>query len=204
MKKGTLFVISGPSGVGKGTIVKEILDRREGGAVVSVSATTRPPRVGEIDGVSYYFTTVDDFRKRIDEDGFIEYAEVHENFYGTPKGPVEAQLAEGRDVILEIDVQGAMKVKKYSDDAVCIFILPPSMKILRARLEGRATDSQDVIEVRMANAMGEIEYLDRYDYGVVNDDLETAVQDVMNIMAAARFRVDSNVNSIIEHYREEL
>ena len=203
MKKGKLFVISGPSAVGKGTIVKEVLRRRDGDAVVSVSATTREPREGEVHGVSYYFLSEEEFVKKIDESGFIEHAQVHGNRYGTPKDPVEKMLEEGRDVILEIDVQGAMQVKRYTDEAVYLFILPPSLEDLRSRIRKRNTETEEQINVRLGKAVAEIEYLHRYDYAVVNDDLEQAVQDVLSIMNAEDKRLGRDVDAIIRKYREE-
>lgn len=203
MKKGKLFVISGPSAVGKGTIVSEVVRRRDGDAVVSVSATTRNPREGETHGVSYYFMTEEEFVKKIDESGFIEHAQVHGKRYGTPKDPVEKVLDEGRDVILEIDVQGAMQVKRYTDEAVYIFILPPSLKDLRARIEKRGTETEEEIQIRLGKAMAEIEHLNRYDYAVVNDDLEQAIQEVCAIMEAEDRRLGREAESIVQKYREE-
>ncbi len=203
-KRGRLFVISGPSGVGKGTIVSAVVDHLGEAVRLSVSATTRAPREGDIDGISYYFLEEEEFLARVGKGEFLEYASVHENYYGTPKPPVEGSLEAGCDVILEIDVQGAMQVRDNFQDAVYIFILPPSMKVLRERLVGRGTESAESVEIRMGKAMQEIEYLDRYDYRVVNDDLETAVDDVLAIIRAEGSRVRDDAEPIIMKYREEL
>lgn len=204
MKKGTLFVISGPSGVGKGTIVNEVSGIRGEEVVVSVSATTRNPREGETDGVSYFFLTEEEFFRKRDGGGFIEFASVHGSWYGTPKDWVESRLEEGRDVILEIDVQGALQVKEYTRDAVYIFILPPDRKELRRRITDRGTETEEQIRIRMNKALEEIEHLDRYDYSIVNDDLTQAVEEMLMLMKASRNRVKSNVYDIIEGYRKEV
>ena len=148
-EKGRLFIISGPSGVGKGTIVSELLRRLGDSLELSVSATTREPREGEVDGRSYYFLTEDEFLKRVDNGGFLEHASVHGHYYGTPRPPVEEKLERGQDVILEIDVQGAMQVKENISDGVFIFILPPSISELRKRLVRRGTESDQDLELRM-------------------------------------------------------
>ena len=190
MAEGRLFVISGPSAVGKGTIVKELLDADEN-LRVSVSATTRAPRAGETDGVSYYFLTKEEFKEKIDNGGFLEWAEVHGNFYGTPKAPVEKLLAEGKDVILEIDVQGAMQVKESGGEGAYIFILPPSMEELRNRINNRGTETEEAIALRMSKAAGEIAYVDRYDYFVINDDLQEAINTVKAIMVSEHQKINS-------------
>ncbi len=204
MKRGTLFIISGPSGVGKGTIVREILKQKDGQVRLSISATTRAMREGDRDGVDYYFLSEEKFNDLIREDGFLEYARVHEKFYGTPKSPVEEYLQEGLDVFLEIDVQGSMKVREKAPEAVCIFILPPSIPVLRKRLEDRGTESAEQVNKRMSKAMGEIEYLDRYDYAVVNDALHQAVLDTLCIMEASRLHTGDDTADIIEQYRKEV
>lgn len=203
MKKGKLFVISGPSAVGKGTIVREILNRRKDDLFLSVSATTRAPREGEEDGVHYYFLSKEEFEGLIEKDGFIEHAIVHENRYGTPKAPVREHLDNGEDVILEIDVQGGMMVRESMNDTVLVFILPPSLEALRERIMERGTESAEQVEIRLGKAFDEIKYLDRYDYAVVNDDLETAVSDVMSVMTAERARVGEEAADVIEMYRRE-
>lgn len=195
MKKGTLFVISAPSGTGKGTIVSRIL-ADDPSIHFSVSATTRSAREGETDGVNYYFITRDEFRKLADSGGMLEYAEFCGNFYGTPKKPVFDKLSEGHDVILEIETVGAMKVKNACPEAVGIFILPPSLAELRRRLEKRATDSEEVIARRIAEAKSEIEKSPDYDFVIVNDDLEKAVEDIKAVMKAAKNMSKTNHETI--------
>ena len=189
MTAGKLFIISGPSAVGKGTIVKRITDSDEN-IRVSVSATTREPREGETGGVSYYFMTDGEFQKSVKEGGFLEHASVHGHYYGTPKAPVMSQLEEGHDVILEIDVQGAMQVKESCPEGVFIFILPPSLDELRSRILHRGTESQEDIEIRMNAAEKELEYLPHYDYCVVNEDLDKAVESVKKIIETVHWKVD--------------
>lgn len=202
---GKLFIISGPSGAGKGTICKRLIedsdpDRME----LSVSMTTRPPRKGEVDGVSYYFVTMEQFRENVLADGFLEHAEVYGNCYGTPKAKVIEKLEAGIDVVLEIDIQGAMNVKKAYPDGIFIFILPPSMSILRKRLTGRGTDSIDIIDMRLSKTLGELSYIEEYDYVVVNGELEEAVDRVKAIVVAEHSRVTENINELIERYKEEI
>lgn len=201
MAEGRLFVISGPSAVGKGTIVKELLDADEN-LRVSVSATTRAPRAGETDGVSYYFLTKEEFKEKIDNGGFLEWAEVHGNFYGTPKAPVEKLLAEGKDVILEIDVQGAMQVKESGGEGAYIFILPPSMEELRNRINNRGTETEEAIALRMSKAAGEIAYVDRYDYFVINDDLQEAINTVKAIMVSEHQKINSKSAATLAAFKE--
>lgn len=189
MTAGKLFIISGPSAVGKGTIVKRITDSDEN-IRVSVSATTREPREGETEGVSYYFMTDGEFQKSVKEGGFLEHASVHGHYYGTPKAPVMSQLEEGHDVILEIDVQGAMQMKESCPEGVFIFILPPSLDELRSRILHRGTESKEDIEIRMNAAEKELEYLPHYDYCVVNEDLDKAVESVKKIMETVHWKVD--------------
>lgn len=173
-KRGKLYVISGPSGVGKGTLVSKLLDMRDD-VVLSISATTRSPRPGEVDGKNYFFLTKEKFKDLIDADGFIEWAEYASNFYGTPLDFVEEQLAAGKNVILEIEVQGAFQVKEKLPDATLIFIEPPSMDELERRIIGRGTESEDVIESRMRTARVEMERKMEYDIAVMNDDVDSAV-----------------------------
>ena len=198
MNKGRLFVISGPSGTGKGTICKELI--KDDKIRLSVSMTTRNPRDGEVHGVSYYFATKDEFLQKIDAGGFLEYAEVFGNFYGTPKMEVLELLDQGIDVLLEIDVQGALQIKEVYPEAVLVFILPPSMEELRARLTGRGTETQDVVERRLGEAAKEISFVKEYDYAVVNDDLEEAIENVKNVIKASHFGV---TQSIANQYEEE-
>ncbi|MDD6708120.1 MAG: guanylate kinase [Eubacterium pyruvativorans] len=203
-QNGKLFVISGPSGAGKGTIVNAVMDQADpSGTALSISMTTREPRPGEEDGVNYFFVTKEEFRRQIEAGGFLEYAEVYDHYYGTPKSKVMEKLNQGKDVILEIDIQGALNVKKAFPEGVLIFILPPSMEVLRSRLTGRGTDAPEVIERRLSKTWGELTFIDRYDYGVVNDDLEEAVETVQAIMRAEHARVDENLHILIrEKYGE--
>lgn len=181
MSEGRLFCISGPSGAGKGTLVGRVLELVPD-AWISVSATTRSPRVGEIDGVHYFFMTEDEFKKTIDEDGFIEWARVHSNYYGTPIAPIRGHIAEGDCVLLEIDVQGAFQVKEKIPETRLVFITPPSMEELEARLRGRGTDAPEVIEQRLQNAQGEIDASKEYDYIIVNDDLDKATAELVSVL----------------------
>jgi guanylate kinase len=201
MKKGQLFVISGPSGAGKGTICRELVSRID--AALSVSMTTRTPRAGEEHGISYFFATKEEFEQTITEDGFLEYAEVYGKLYGTPKKWVTEMLESGRDVILEIDIQGALKVKKNYQDGVYIFILPPSMSELRKRITGRGTESAEDIDRRLGEALKELSYLEKYDYCVINGLLEEAIRRVEAIIVAEHSRVGEDVKEIIDGYRQE-
>ncbi len=180
MSKGTLLVISGPSGVGKGTIVKKILARRPN-VSLSISCTTRAPRDGEYDGESYFFISRRKFEEQIEKGGFLEYSEHFHNLYGTPKKFVEDMLEEG-DVILEIDVDGALNVKKVKPEAVLCMIEPPSKEALYARLRGRGTEDEEEIARRIARADYELSKSPEYDYEIINDDLETAVDRVEAIL----------------------
>lgn len=180
MSKGKLLVISGPSGVGKGTIVKELLKLRPN-ASLSISCTTRAPRPGERDGESYFFITKEEFIKDIKQGGFLEYSQHFDNYYGTPKAFVEDKLKSG-DVILEIEVDGALNVKKVMPEAVLIMIAPPDRQTLYSRLKGRGTEGEDVIARRMDRADYELGKSPLYDYVIVNDDLATAVGEVVHIL----------------------
>ncbi len=191
-KKGLLFVISGPSGVGKGTVCKRLLERRRD-VKLSVSVTTRAPREGETEGVSYFFRTEEQFKKMIEQDEFLEYMCVFgKNHYGTPRAYVEEQRALGNDVILEIDVQGALSVKQRCADAVMIFIAPPSLDVLKKRLAGRGTETQEAIERRFAEAERELAKAELYDYVIINDSLNKAVEDMESVFAAERLRTANN------------
>lgn len=196
--RGNLFVISGPSGTGKGTICAELV--KEDGIDLSVSMTTRAPRPGEVDGKHYYFASREEFLENIEKDNFLEYATVFDNMYGTPKDAVLKRLDRGHNVILEIDVQGGLLVKKAMPEAILVFILPPSNEVLRQRLEGRGTDSPEVIEKRLAGALNEIKLLGEYDYYVVNDDLATAIDEVKGIIRAEGQRVPVKVAPIVSRY----
>ena len=187
MSKGLLIVVSAPSGCGKGTLLAEVL--KNDSFYYSVSATTRAPREGEVNGVNYHFTSKEDFEKLIASGGVLEYAQYCGNYYGTPRKAVEDKLAEGKDVILEIEVQGAMKIKQSCPEAVFVFILPPSVETLKERLEKRGTESADVIAQRVAEARGEIEKAYNYDYFIVNDDLDTAVSEFIKAVEAEKLTV---------------
>ena len=199
--KGKLYVISGPSGTGKGTICTEIL--KEIGNEFSVSMTTRPPRPSEVHGREYYFVTKEEFEANIAAGGFLEYATVFDNYYGTPKEMVMNRLERGYNVILDIDVQGGLQVKKTMPEAVLIFVLPPSLEVLRSRLEGRGTESTENIEKRLRQAINEIKLIGEYDYFLVNDVLEESVNTVKSIMTAEVSRVPEAVKPIIKEYENQ-
>ena len=191
-RKGLLLVVSGPAGVGKGTINHALIERNTD-IRMSVSATTRAPRPGEINGVHYFFKTEEAFRQMIDEGAFLEYMRVFDmHYYGTPKSFVEQELAEGRSVILEIDVNGAMRVKAAYPDAVLIFIAPPSMSELKSRLLHRGTETTEAIERRFKTAYQELAFMNRYDYVVVNDILDLAIARTEQIISAERCKVSRN------------
>ena len=191
-----MFVISGPSGCGKGTVLKEVLKNPD--LYFSVSATTRDPRPGEVDGVNYRFMTNEAFEALIEQDGFLEYAGYCDHYYGSPKQPVEEQLAMGKSVILEIEVEGAMKVRAARPDAVFVFILPPSMTELENRLRGRGTEAEEVVQKRVAQAKREIGFAEKYDYVVINDDLSAAIADVNAILCAESHKTKKNLEEIKE------
>ncbi|MBR3038306.1 MAG: guanylate kinase [Clostridia bacterium] len=191
-KKGLLIVVSGPAGVGKGTVNAALMQKHPE-IRMSVSVTTRAPRPGEIEGVHYFFRTKEEFDRMIEEDAFLEYMHVFGmNYYGTPKAFVEAEREKGNHVILEIDVQGAMKVKSRCPDAVLVFIAPPSLKVLKDRLVGRGTETQESIDVRTATALEELKKLPDYDYMVINDVVEEAVADMEAILSAELNRTARN------------
>ena len=179
--RGVLVVFSGPSGSGTGTVLKEALKKNES-LKLSVSVTTRAPREGEVDGVDYIFYSQEQFRELVSQNGFLEWACFCDNYYGTPREEIEAMLAEGKNVVLEIEVQGAMKIREKCPDAVLIFNLPPSMEELKNRLEGRKTDSEEVIRKRLDTAVWEIAQAEKYDYILVNDEVDKAAETLLSII----------------------
>ena len=201
-KKGILIVVSGFSGAGKGTLMKELMKRYDNYAL-SVSMTTRKPRPGETEGVSYFFVEKEDFERCIGEDGLVEYASYCGNYYGTPRLWVEEQLAAGKDVVLEIEIQGALKVKEKFPDALLLFVMTPSAHELKRRLEGRGTESLEDIRGRLQRAVEESQGIESYDYIIINDDLEKCIAQMNRVIDAARMRPDRN-GEFIEQFRQEL
>lgn len=200
-KKGVLIVISGFSGVGKGTVVKKLIEKYQ--YSLSVSATTRAPRSGEVDGQDYHFKTVEEFQNLIDYNGFIEWAQYVENYYGTPRKYVEDELEKGHNVILEIEVQGAMHIKEQYPDAVLIFLTAPDAETLKQRLEGRGTEDAKVIAKRLKRAYEETDDMPQYDYLVVNDDLDICVDEVHAVILAESFKSEKH-KQYIHKMKEEL
>ncbi|MFC4778362.1 guanylate kinase [Paenibacillus sp. GCM10023252] len=197
MDKGLLIVLSGPSGVGKGTVCS-VLRKRLPELVYSVSATTRAARQGEVDGVNYFFKSKEQFQDMIARDALLEYAEYVDNCYGTPRDFVERTIASGRDIILEIEVQGALKVKEKFPEGVFIFLMPPSLDELKQRITGRGTESQDTINHRMSVAVEEINLLEHYDYAVINDQIDAACHRIESIIVAEHCRRDRFVKNLTE------
>lgn len=192
-KQGILFVVTGPSGVGKGTVLTKVRERKE--LYFSISATTRKPREGEQDGVHYYFLTKEQFEQKVAAGGFLEHAQFSGNYYGTPAEPIDRQLKEGKDILLEIEVQGAMQVRENRPDAVRIFLAPPSFAELEKRLTGRGTEDAEAIRLRLETAKHELTLASQFDYIVINNTVEQAVSDVLAIMQAeacraARIQID--------------
>lgn len=201
-QKGILIVLSGFSGAGKGTVVRSLLKKYDEYAL-SVSMTTRAPRAGERDGVEYFFTSREKFEETIVNNGLIEYALYCGNYYGTPSAYVEEQLAAGKNVILEIEIQGALKIKEKFPESLLMFVTPPSARELKRRLEGRGTESPEVIAQRLSRASEESEGIAAYDYIVVNDDLEVCVEEIHRLVDAAR-RAPVRRQEFIKEIREEL
>ena len=196
-KQGTLVVVSGFAGTGKGTVMKELLGRYDSYAL-SISATTRQPRPTEVDGREYFFKTKEEFEKMIEENEFLEYACYVGNYYGTPKKYVEEQLSEGRDVILEIEIQGALHIKEQFPAALLLFIAPPSADVLKQRLTDRGTESAEVIERRLARAVEESKGIEQYDYLVVNDDLDECVETVHRMIQSAGWKMSRRQKDVDE------
>ena len=194
-KKGILIVLSGFSGVGKGTVVKRLLSDYDN-YVLSISATTRKPREGEEEGISYFFKSKEDFEQMIKDDAFVEHARYVDNYYGTPKAYVQEQLDAKKNVILEIEIQGALKIKEQFPQTLLLFVTPPSAQILKDRLTGRGTETEDVINSRLARAVEEADGCEVYDYLVINDELDAAVENVHRIIRGERQRMQHNLDTI--------
>ncbi len=199
MNRGNIYVIAAPSGAGKSTLVNALcaLDPQ---VQLSVSHTTRGIRPGETDGVNYFFVSVDDFKTMIGNNDFLEYAQVYENYYGTNINTIKQFLATGKDIILEIDWQGAQQIRKLFHDAVLIFILPPSLPILAERLKNRNTDSANVIEKRLSVAMDDISHAPEFDYLIINDSLDVALQDLCSIIRAPRNKTAKMLDNIKKQF----
>ena len=202
-KKGILAVVSGFSGAGKGTLMKELLNQHQDQYALSISATTRKPREGEEHGREYFFLPVEEFQNMIAEDALIEHACYVGNYYGTPRSYVEEQMAAGRDVILEIEIQGALEVKKKFPDTLLLFVTPPSAEVLEERLRGRGTETEEVIRERLKRASQEAMYMDQYDYILVNDNLETCVEQMHQLIQSQHEKVSENLD-FIEELKTEL
>jgi len=200
-KQGTLVVVSGFAGTGKGTVMKELLGRYDSYAL-SISATTRKPRPGEADGREYFFKTTEEFEQMIAEGEFVEHACYVGNYYGTPKKYVQEQLEEGKDVILEIEIQGALNIKSQFPDALLLFIAPPSADVLKSRLVGRGTETEEVIEQRLARAVEESKGIENYDYLEVNDDLDECVETVHQMIQSAGWKMSRREKDVEELRRQ--
>lgn len=201
---GQIIVISAPSGAGKGTIIKELLKNDNKTRWLSVSATSRAPREGEQEGINYYYLTEEDFKKKIKEDYFLEYTNYAGNYYGTPKEYIKEKVEKGIDVILEIEIEGAMNVKRLIPEAMFIFIMPPSLKDLVKRLKGRGTESNEKIIKRFHEAYKEINEVTKYNYVVVNDEIDKAVDKIESIIKAERCRVDRIEEVFLDTKEEEI
>jgi guanylate kinase len=194
-QKGTLFVLTGPSGAGKGTLLSRVLPQLKS-LFLSVSATTRAPRPGEEDGIHYYFLSREQFEEKVHSDEFLEHAQFSGNYYGTPSEPIDNHLCRGEDVVLEIEVQGAMQIREKRPDAVMIFVAPPDFETLEARLRGRQTEAEDAIALRLQTAKNELRQINRFDYLVINDDLNRAEEELKAVFLAERARTSRRVFSI--------
>lgn len=192
MKKGTFFVLSGPSGSGKGTVLKEVL-RKSDRIVYSVSGTSRSPRAGEVDGINYYFKSREEFETLIKADAFIEYTETYGNYYGTLKSEVEKAIENGKNIILEIDPVGARNVRAHYPDAVLMFLVAPDLEVLSSRLSGRGSESAETFKIRHDAALSEMENATLYDYVVVNDFVERAADDILAIIRAENLRTKNSI-----------
>lgn len=192
MKKGTFFVLSGPSGSGKGTVLQEVL-RKSDRIVYSVSATSRSPRAGEVDGINYYFKSREEFETLIKADAFIEYTETYGNYYGTLKSEVEKAIINGKNIILEIDPVGARNVRAHYPDAVLMFLVAPDLEVLSSRLSGRGSESAETFKIRHDAALSEMENATLYDYVVVNDFVERAADDILAIIRAENLRTKNSI-----------
>lgn len=192
MKKGTFFVLSGPSGSGKGTVLQEVL-RKSDRIVYSVSATSRSPRAGEVDGINYYFKSREEFETLIKADAFIEYTEIYGNYYGTLKSEVEKAIVNGKNIILEIDPVGARNVRAHYPDAVLMFLVAPDLEVLSSRLSGRGSESAETFKIRHDAALSEMENATLYDYVVVNDFVERAADDILAIIRAENLRTKNSI-----------
>lgn len=201
---GQIIVISAPSGAGKGTIIKKLLENNSKQRWLSISATSRDKREGEIEGTNYYYLTKEDFKKKIDEDYFLEYAEYAGNYYGTPREYIKEKINKGIDVILEIEIQGAAKIKKLIPEALFIFIMPPSLKELVRRLKKRGTETNEKIIKRFNTAYKEVNEVTKYNYVVVNDKIETAVDKIESIIKAEKCRVDRIEEVYLDTKEEEI
>jgi guanylate kinase len=197
-KEGVLIVLSGFSGTGKGTVMQRLLEKYPEEYALSISATTRKPREGETDGVSYFFHTKEEFEEMIAKGELLEYAQYVGNYYGTPRTYVEEQLRQGKNVFLEIEIMGALKIKEKFPDTLLLFLVPPSIEILYNRLAGRGTESEEVIKDRIFRAKEECEVIPKYDYLIVNDELETCVEQVHNTVRTLRSQTERNKNFIKE------
>ncbi len=202
-ERGSLIVVSGPSGCGKGTVIQEFLKNNKD-AWLSISCTSRAPRPGDVPNETYFFISRDEFEEKISKNEFLEYAEYNGNYYGTPKEHIEEKLTKGIDVILEIEVQGALKVKELVPEAICIFIMPPSMKELKKRLVGRGTESKEKVLNRFKTAYQEINNVTNYNYVVTNDTVENAVNKIAAILLSETCRVDRIEEVYLNNEEEEI